>query len=237
MRSAAQQQLLDRYGLALNIPVNKSHEWLLDYVDNKLSLLNRDNQALKPYAIDFFATDLKRRAEQFGAKQPLAKAIGYQTGKSVKVIDATAGLGRDSFLLANLGCHVTMIERSTVLAAMLSDALARAKEQHAEWAERLSLFHSDSISLLEHWPEPVDAIYLDPMFPARKKSALVKKDMQILQSLLDHNEEPELLTTARNTTAKRVVVKRPKGSPPLGDQKPDLNFPSKTHRFDVYINS
>ncbi len=235
MPAPSQQQLLDRYGLALKIPI--SPDWLLDYIDDKLSLVSRHNHSIKPYSIDFFSTDLQRRAQQFGAKQPLAKAVGYQPSKPIKLIDATAGLGRDSFLLANLGCEVLMVERSTILAALLADALQRAEQQQAAWAKRVTLIHSDSTDLLAHWTEAIDTIYLDPMFPARKKSALVKKDMQILQGLLPHKEEPELLYTALASSAKRTVVKRPKHSEPLNGKQPNLQFPSKTHRFDVYLTT
>jgi 16S rRNA (guanine1516-N2)-methyltransferase len=66
--------------------------------------------------IDFAsAANTYRRLHGGGNGQPLARAIGLKTyGLPLVVIDATAGLGQDSFVLASLGCHVTMIERLQV---------------------------------------------------------------------------------------------------------------------------
>lgn len=242
-----QPELLARYPLDLHAPITSS--WQLDLIDNKLSLLDTSNPQLNPFYIDFLATDLQRRKKQFGVKQLLAKAVGYKTNHPLTIIDATAGLGRDSFLLASLGCQVTMIERSAVLAALLEDAFARLRNAQAPEADRLTLIHADSknylntIAFLPHCraggteAKVPDVIYLDPMFPERKKSALVKKNMQILQRLLGHsNDETGLLQCALATAVARVVVKRPKLSGFLANRKPSLQFISKTHRFDVYFN-
>jgi 16S rRNA (guanine1516-N2)-methyltransferase len=197
-----------------------------------------DKQA-KPFHIDFNDPALQKRMRQFGAKQLLAKAVGYKPGKPLKIIDATAGLGRDSLLLASLGCEVTMLEQSPVLAALLQEALEQSQQTPlAEITNRLQLVHTDSAAFLKNYQQAVDTIYLDPMFPERKKSALVKKDMQILQDLIGHNDDNQnglLLESALAAGAKRVVVKRPRLGEVLPGPQPNLQFISKTHRFDTYI--
>jgi 16S rRNA (guanine1516-N2)-methyltransferase len=47
------------------------------------------------------------------------------------IIDATAGFGKDSLLLASLGCHITLLERSPLVAAMLADGWQRAAQEPA----------------------------------------------------------------------------------------------------------
>src|SRR5690606_5526316 len=108
-----------------------------------------------------------------------------------KILDATAGWGRDSFILASLGFEVTMIERSPIVAVLLKDALKRAANNEA--CKRMHLIQDDAVHYLQPLAEKnrPDVIYLDPMFPARKKSALVKKEMALLQTLLDEPNTDE----------------------------------------------
>ena len=103
----------------------------------------------------------------------------------------TAGLGRDAFVLAGLGCKVIMVERHPVVAALLEDGLRRAYDDSeiGEWMrERMSLFHGSSIDKLadavKSTGTEIDVVYLDPMYPHREKSALVKKEMRVFQTLV-----------------------------------------------------
>ena len=86
--------------------------------------------------------------------------------------------------------------------------------------------------------EQIDVVYLDPMFPHRKKSALVKKEMRVFQQLLGSDDDADsLLAPARELAGKRVVVKRPAYAEPLADVPPAMAITSKKHRFDVYIST
>jgi 16S rRNA (guanine1516-N2)-methyltransferase len=156
-------------------------------------------------------------------------------------MDATAGLGRDAFVLACHGCKVMMLERNPVIAALLADGLERAEsdpEIGAMVRERMILQRGDSLTELTRLPPELysEVVYLDPMYPHRGKSALVKKEMRLLRALVGDDEDSgQLLTAALKVAGKRVVVKRPATAPPLPGPKPDLDFKTKSHRFDIYL--
>lgn len=197
-----------------------------------------------PVAVDFVGGKAGHR-RQFGGgrQQDLSKACGLHQQSSLSVLDATAGLGRDAFVLATLGARVTMTERHPVLYALLADGWQRAcnsdQPEVTEIAQRMALRSGDArhLGLVDReW----DVIYLDPMFPPRGKSAKVKADMQALHQLLGANTEPDdvddtiLLQWALNQSPRRVVVKRPCHALPLTDRAPDHQWTGKANRYDVY---
>lgn len=194
-----------------------------------------------PIFIDFEAgKNAHRRQFGGGRGQPLAKAIGLKKGATPTVIDATAGFGRDAFVLAHLGCELTLVERNPLIATLLSDALFRAvnNSEIASIISRMKLVNQDSVSYLQQLAtiDYPDVIYMDPMYPGRDKTALVKKDMQLLHQLARPDIDSEqLLTSALATAKKRVVIKRPKSAPFVGDQKPSTSIESKNTRYDVYV--
>lgn len=184
-----------------------------------------------------------RREHGGGTGQLIAKAVGLQkTRKALHVLDATAGLGQDAFVLASLGCQVTLFERSSVIHALLSDGLARAalNEQSAPLAARMVLQPGNSIDWLETAAEidvesAADVVYLDPMFPHRVKSALVKKEMQVFRTVVgDDDDSPELLAAALAVATYRVVVKRPRKAEPVSGPEPTTRIEGKSSRYDVY---
>lgn len=155
-------------------------------------------------------------------------------------IDATAGLGEDSILLAASGFEVTMYERDPVMAVMLQDALERGKNdpELAEAVSRMRVEFGDSIEALENITqgEKPQIVMLDPMFPERKKSGLVKKKFQLLHHLESPcEEEKEMLDAALLAAGKKVIVKRPAKGPYLADRKPEYSLEGKAVRVDVYI--
>ena len=193
--------------------------------------------------IDFVHGKLAHRREFGGGRgQPLARAIGLKHGANPTVVDATAGLGRDAFVLANLGTQVTMIERSPILAALLTDGLHRlaSNTDEPDIANiQLQLIQANAIEWLQQQAQKTDGrpdvVYLDPMYPHRSKSALVKKEMRALRALVgDDVDSAQLLQAARQCALKRVVVKRPKGAPTINDSKPSGNVQSKNTRYDLY---
>lgn len=208
----------------------------------RLELQQKDEPKLGAVFVDFTSDALTfRRLHGGGRKEAIAKAIGIKGEYIPHVIDATAGLGRDAFVLASLGCRVDMIERSPVVAALLQDGLNRAASapELAHWLpEKMQLIHQLSYDVLANWQgDKPDVVYLDPMFPHRKKSALVKKDMRLFQQLLGPDEDADkLLAPARKLAKHRVVVKRPDSAPFLASAEPSMMISSKKHRFDVYIN-
>lgn len=186
-------------------------------------------------------------------REPLARALGR---KVRTVVDATAGLGGDALRLAGLGCTVTAIERSPWIAALLDDALERVRAGAgtlADMARRITLIHADAREFLTNHADRPDAVYLDPMFPPkRRKRAAVRKELLWLRELAgDDLDAGALLSAALAAARERVIVKRPNHAPPIGlrrgpqtrdgliadsplGPKPTVSYPGKLVRYDVY---
>lgn len=216
----------------------------------QLELHKRDEPKLGAIFVDLVSGAVAHRRKFGGGKgQSIAKAVGLNKGATPVVLDGTAGLGRDAFVLASLGCKVQMVERHPVVAALLDDGLSRAKQdtEIGVWvSERMSLLHASSHDALEQLMaqesfEQPDVVYLDPMYPHpenKKKSALVKKEMRVFQSLVGaDNDADALLAPALIMAKKRVVVKRPDYAEWLDNQKPSMAIETKKNRFDVYVNA
>lgn len=194
--------------------------------------------------IDFFSKKMRYRMQHLNkAQEPLLRALGWKSTEKKRVLDLTAGLGRDSLLLFFAGFDVVMFERNPVLQILLQNALNELPER--DFVQTLSLAKVDSISYLkgitpltsaQSSDNFADAIYMDPMYPERKKSALVKKELRIIRHLVGADMDSELLlTSAINSGAARVVVKRPKGAEFVADLKPSHSVESPNTRFDVYL--
>ncbi len=179
-----------------------------------------------------------RRFHGGGINQPLARAAGVKSGYRPTVVDATAGLGVDSFILAVLGCQVTMIERSPIIGALLEDGLQRAADHPAtkEIMARIELRLGNSCEIITALPERPATIYLDPMYPHRLVSALNKQAMRTIRAVVgDDPDAATLLETALKVATNRVVVKRPQNAPTLNDRPPSHIIAMKNSRFDVYL--
>lgn len=205
---------------------------------NHLALHSAEQKTQGVYA-DFVQGQLGyRREHSCGRNQPLPRAIGLKKHQSLKVLDTTAGLGRDAFVLAVLGCQVTMLERSPILAALLTDGLQRLQQQaalHDIW-QNMQLIHISAQHYLQNLSDCPDVIYIDPMYPHRQKSALVKKEMRFIRQVVgDDHDSTELLALALQKAKWRVVVKRPKGANPLSaTSQPHAHIHSKNTRYDIY---
>ncbi|GGZ85760.1 ribosomal RNA small subunit methyltransferase J [Ignatzschineria indica] len=217
--------------------------------------------------IDFFSKKMRYRMQHLNkAQEPLLRALGWKSNERKNVLDLTAGLGRDSALLFFAGFNVTMFERNPVLQILLKVALEavpmaefpqqwRLKEQDAiEYLTHYGLYRADeaqdsvgeSLGQIEEDQSegdqseggPIELIYLDPMYPERKKSALVKKELRIIRELVGDDPDSEaLLDAALESGAERIVVKRPKGAPFVGEKRPNHSVESPNTRFDVYLRS
>ena len=153
-------------------------------------------------------------------------------------IDATAGMGEDGFLLAAYGYEVTLYEQNPVIAALLKDALRRARKHPVlkDIASRMKLVEGDSVSCMEKLMDPVDVIYLDPMFPKRQKSGLINKKLQLIQKLEPPcSEEKDLFDAAIKAGPSRIIVKRPLKSVCLDGREPSYILKGKAIRYDCYV--
>lgn len=197
-----------------------------------------------PVFVDFTqgAVNFRRRFGG-GRKQLIARAAGLKKGATPTVLDATAGFARDAFVLACLGCEVTLIERSPIIAALLEDGIKRALSDTDIGdlvQDKFCLLYGDAINIVNELQEDnyPDVIYLDPMFPERVKSALVKKEMRVFRDLVGKDmDSDKLISVALEKAKKRVVVKRPVYAPWLNQLKPSIEMKGKKHRFDVYLTS
>jgi 16S rRNA (guanine1516-N2)-methyltransferase len=190
-----------------------------------------------------FGVESMRHRRRAGHVEMLGRAVGVSARCRPRVLDATAGLGRDSFVLADMGCDVSLCEREPVVAALLRQGIDAARGSSDEWlqqaARRMHLMPGDATLLFTRDDLPADVIYLDPMFPPRGKRAAVKKEMALFQALLDSSSRPgeaeALLAWARDRDVARVVVKRPPRAAHLGGDKPSHSLAGKAVRFDVYV--
>lgn len=206
-----------------------------------LELCQCGPQAPGPVHVDFVGGAVGHRRRFGGGRgQAIAKAVGLKGAAPPRILDATAGLGRDAFVLAGLGCEVTLVERSPAVAALLDDGLRRAREdaEVAPIIARMQLLCGDAEALLQGLDEQQrpDVVYIDPMYPHRDSSALVKKEMRLFRALVGEDRDADKLLAAALATARlRVVVKRPDYAEPLAGRAATLSIATKNHRFDVYV--
>lgn len=189
--------------------------------------------------VDFVGGAVGHRLRFGGGRgQALPRAAGFDRGRTPAIVDATAGLGRDAFLLASLGASVILIERSPEVGALLADGLARARaasSEHAEIASRMTLLTGDARAILPTLDAEV--VLVDPMHPPRHNSALVKKEMRALRALVGADDDGlELMQVALATARRRVVLKWPLRAELMpGLRAPSHQITGKSVRYDVFM--
>ena len=231
------QQLADRLQVPLRVldtPLNEM--FFLTWREGSLKLLDKELLKKGGLTVEIKARNGEIKSYPAAKQGALAQAVGRKTKM---VIDATTGWGQDSLSLFRMGYELTCLERSPIMVELLHDAFKRLAEE--DWLKKLQLtpprlLQVNAIEYLNHLQDAPDCIYLDPMFPPkRKKSALAKKAMVVLRDLLgDDTDKEQLFQAAMNATGKRVVVKSPDDAPPLSG-KPNESFSGKLLRYDVYF--
>lgn len=224
-------------GLAVELD---SPQFVLQLTPDGLQLQQTGRKAPGPIWVDFTKGAADHRRQFGGGRgQMVAKAVGLKPGVCPLVLDATAGLGGDSFVLACLGAGLLLQERNPVVYALLNDGLLRAKAASVGDPELAPIFarmqllpaQVDSTFAMQ----TADVVFLDPMFPTREKSAAVKKEMTAFHSLVGEDGDQDLLFAQAMQAARyRVVVKRPRKAPYLANEKPALEIAGKSSRFDIY---
>ncbi|MBK0059198.1 class I SAM-dependent methyltransferase [Pseudomonas sp. S44] len=238
--SASFQAQAQEWSQRLGLPqVDDAAEFAVQIGADGLQIQQLGPQAPGPVRVDFVEGQAAhRRLFGGGSGQMIAKAVGIAQGVRPQVLDATAGLGKDAFVLASLGCQMTLIERQPLIAALLEDGLARGRldAEVAPIVERMRLLTGNAIERMRDWQgEAPQVIYLDPMFPHRDKSALVKKEMRVFRPLVgDDLDAPALLEAALALASHRVVVKRPRKAPIIDGPKPSHSLEGKSSRYDIY---
>lgn len=217
---------------------------VLRHAAGRLVLAGDPKRFGAPLSVDFVAGRVAHRRHFGGGRgQLIARACGFSGGVTPSVVDATAGLGRDAFVLASLGAEVLLVERVAAIAALLEDGLSRAMADPDTLpiASRMRLAHGDAArelgALVAASGVAPQVIHLDPMFPHRDKSALVKKEMRLFRTLAgDDGDAPRLLEAALDVASHRVVVKRPRKAQPIEGPAPRHVIEGKTSRYDLYVH-
>lgn len=192
--------------------------------------------------VDFLSKDLDyRRSQGMGKKQLFAKALGLNHQVET-ALDLTAGFGVDAFVMSCYGLKVTSLERDPVLFKLLDNGRERALKDPdlaSQIEDKLQFVAAEAFEFLKQQADKsVDLVFFDPMYPEKKKSALAKKEMQVLQKILPapcEQEQRNILAEAFRVARKRVVVKRPPKAPPIR-QRPSLSFSGKAVRYDIYLS-
>ena len=214
-----------------DIPLPQGLELVRD--EQGLALV-RDGMVLRG---DFAQMLPRLRPDRLG-RELLVRAARVRGVEEPVAVDATAGLGEDSLLLAAAGFSVTLFERDPAIAALLEDALARAANdpQLEAIVCRMRLVKGDAVEGLAHLDVTPDVVFLDPMFPAKRKDAATKKKLQLFQALeRPCDNEEQLLAAAIAAGPRKVVVKRPLKGPHLAGAKPSSSIAGKVVRYDVYV--
>lgn len=211
-------------------------DFALDWRGDTLTLFDRNQPRNQPLFVDWVTPLRAMRSYPASRKDPMGRALGRKTGS---IIDATAGWGQDALRMVMMGYRVHMLERSPVIAALLSDGLRRLGEQ-TQLVSRLqampTLTWCDSAEALLDME--ADCTYLDPMFgPRPKPSVLSKRPLLVLRAFAgDAIPDDRLFEAASRGSRRRIVVKRPdhikQPSPP-----PDETFAGKLVRYDVYLQT
>lgn len=214
----------------------------LVFTDGRLELQKLDEPKLGGVYVDLAEGAAAHRRKFGGGRgQSIAKAVGLKKGHNPTVVDGTAGLGRDAFVLASLGCKVWLCERHPVVHALLADGLRRAylDAEIGDWVVKRMRLLPLGMALADvgaFTGEAIDVVYLDPMFPHKKKAALVKKEMRVFHSLVGPDLDADaLLPQALQLAIARVVVKRPGYAGFLNEVAPAAQIETKNNRFDLYI--
>jgi 16S rRNA (guanine1516-N2)-methyltransferase len=216
----------------------ESYDYVLLLTPKHLEL-KKNHEKINPLYVDFLDGKITYRRQHTSLRnEALARAMGLKHHLKPFIVDATAGLGRDSFILASLGFEVQLFERSPIAHALLEDGMRRAAENPhvAPIIERMHLTSMDAIQWMQTTDQKPDIIYLDPMFPEKQKTALVKKEMRIFQDIIGEDSDTELLLkSALSCATKRVVVKRPRLADPIQGPEPSFNLKGSSSRFDIYL--
>ena len=221
-------EIAERFGIAL-APGRDSSSWQLVRSAGNMTLCAPADQGGYVVRVDVAQGPMARRIRTARRTDPLPRAVGLNRRSTVSVVDATAGLGRDSMVLAHLGCTVKSLERVPALCALLQLAVD-------DLGAKIEVVMAESAQWLKNLPadQAPDVVYLDPMFSDPGRSQ-VKKEMQACRVLAHHPlDELGLLAAARQVARDRVVVKRhPHNDPIAADVSHSVT--SERVRFDVYL--
>jgi 16S rRNA (guanine1516-N2)-methyltransferase len=231
--------LANRLGILANEQSDALSDFILSESNSLIALSPVDKNRGGSIHCDFLAPGFQRYLSSVTRKSLIAKACGLKGEGAPSILDISAGLGKDALSLASLGAQVSMVEANPYVYLLLYSGIHTLKQSSLALSSNISLLAcQDAKTVLSQSDRAYEVIYFDPMFPERKKSAKVKKEMQYFHQVVgeDHNQPDEIFTEAVKQARKRLVIKRPKGSDFYADQKPNYSLESKVIRYDIYLN-
>lgn len=232
-------EIVEKISLKELNKINKISDFTYIFIyENNILYLKNCTTNLPAICCDFEDKTINYRLQTTGKKNELIKACGITKNNNLTIIDATAGMGKDSFILASFGAKIIMLEENPLIFTLLQNGLQRGKNSDNELIKNIcnnmQLYNINAINFLKNYNNEVNCIYLDPMFPETNKTSLVKKEMQIFHNLAYFGNNAELLSLALQKTKARVVVKRMLKNEYLTDLKPQFQIFGSNIRFDVY---
>lgn len=229
------KNIAERLNIEIITSNKENYDILLSMDESGLALVS-DNMKL----YGDFSKSIKRIKQNNLQKEMLIHAVKIKGEKeNLIAIDATAGLGEDSILLAAYGYNVELYEKNPIISELLKDAMERAEKisELKDIIGRMKVHNEDSIIAMQNLKYKPDIILLDPMFPERTKSALIKKKFQILHKIENPcSDENEMLSSAIKANPKKLVIKRPLKGEYLAGVKPDYSLKGSSIRYDCIIN-
>jgi 16S rRNA (guanine1516-N2)-methyltransferase len=234
--------LAQQLNLPLALKQQERYDYLLVLAADYIKLQKTTGTSL-PLYVDFLSGKMNYRSQHISLKsEALVRAMGLKNKTNPTIVDATGGWASDSFTLVSLGFEITVLERSPIIYTLIANGIERAQKDFdvAVKMNRMRLVQADAITWLQQLKieERPDIIYLDPMFPERKKSALSKQKMRVLHDIVGEDADAEtLLKVALTCATKRVVVKRPRLAETLvaASPAPSFSLSGSSSRFDVYL--
>jgi len=209
------------------VPILSSDpNYRIELYDNMLSVYNQQDK--HHVFVDFDSKQLQFRSQSHLNAELIIKAVLGKKKQATSILDCTAGFGKDSYIMSLTGSQISAYESNPLMFALLKDGLNRCN------IENITLYKKDALNFIK--TSPCEVIYIDPMYPATKKSAKNNKQMALLQSFVGHQTQmtEDLFTQARGSNAKKIVIKRPVKAPYVNNTKPTSQIIGKAARFDVY---
>ncbi len=235
-REPIDKQQAQRVAAQLQLPCAAPDQvatpWLLQCTQQGLCLIAQQQTDWQPIMVVLDHARMRGYRQLNWRQHLIARAVGVKACFRPRVLDVTAGFAADAYTLYQLGCPLTLVERNPIIAMLVIEAVQRLAVPNSG----MRLIQVDAIEYMQtHLLTDYDAIYIDPMYPERTKSALVKKEMRCLREIVgDDLDADSLLECALASNCRRIVVKRPKLAPLLANRQPSFVLKGRAVRFDVY---